>query len=89
MKDNLDIFVMMLFPFTVVGILFLLLYEDGVPFSMYNKIRCRWLKKHKFITTFGKIPKYYCLACGVPREHPKLKLIVGGKVLDHKRKRRR
>lgn len=67
----------------LIGIVFglmLLAYEDGVHFSLFRKLMCRfgW---HRLFNSYGgmKIQKYYCQACGKGRKHPDLKVVDGGK----------
>jgi hypothetical protein len=80
--DN-SIVLLLTVPFGMVFGLILIVYEDGVPFSILNKIRCK-MGKHKFKTTFKKVHKYYCQNCGKPRSHPVLKLVAGSnKVRDN------
>lgn len=59
----------------------MVLYEDGVPFGRFKKIKCK-LGFHKRDHKIGKFVisrKYYCEHCKAPRKHPQLKVLQGGK----------
>lgn len=58
----------------------LIAYEDGVHCSRWKKIRCKmgW-HKIRFKLYGMRINKYYCEYCKVPRKHPVLRVIEGGR----------
>lgn len=60
----------------------LMAYEGGVPFSLWNKLNCKF-GKHKFKTRFGKVNLYFCRTCKKRRKHPELELIVGGEKIKY------
>jgi hypothetical protein len=64
--------------FGIVMGLFMVAYEDNVPFALFKKLRCR-VGLHKMTVKIGKFRthKYYCKWCKKPRKHPPLKLIDG------------
>jgi hypothetical protein len=66
--------------------LFMVAYEDNVPFALSKKLRCL-IGWHKFRVKFGKlkIHKYYCKWCRKPRKHPPLKIIDGGNKIGYDR----
>lgn len=66
--------------FSIVLGLLLLAYEDGVPFGLIKRIRCKfgWHKRYK-----KKAPRYYCGFCKEPKKHPELKVIDGGNKMGH------
>jgi hypothetical protein len=53
----------------------LIAFDDGIPFGLINKTKCK-LGWHK--NKINKIPKYYCQHCRKPRKYPNLKVIHGG-----------
>lgn len=58
--------------------LMLIAYDDGVPFGVYRKVKCK-LGVHTHKVGFRKrTNKYYCQSCKAPRSHPALKSIKGG-----------
>lgn len=64
---------------TVMGIM-LIAYDEGVPFGLFKKIKCR-IGKHTYKVGFRKRRhKYFCKHCKKPRKHPALKAIDGGKI---------
>lgn len=69
--------------FGVVFGLMLLAFEDGIPFGLVKKIRCRfgW---HQMRNKIGrlKVHRYYCKNCKKPRKHPSLKVIDGGRKIS-------
>lgn len=84
--DSLGSFIGLTFIFAMVIGLFLIAYEDGIPFSLFKKLRCK-LGLHKIRNKIGqlKINVYYCRFCKKPRKHPELKVLDGGKkVFDTK-----
>jgi len=53
---------------------------DWSDIKFYQKMKCKW-GKHAFTSgLFIKKSRYYCQVCRVPRKHPDLKPIEGGKV---------
>jgi hypothetical protein len=58
----------------VLGIM-LIAFDDGIPFALFHKLRCKagWHKNR-----VNKVNKYYCQFCKRPRKFPELKLIDGG-----------
>lgn len=79
---NLASFYGVVFLAAMVGILFgiiLACYEDGKPFGMYRRLRCKY-GKHRMAVKVGKlrISKYFCQDCKIPRKHPNLMVIKGG-----------
>lgn len=79
---NNSLFLPLILPFGIIFGLMLIMYEDGVPFSVLNKIRCRF-GNHRFKTMFRRTNKYYCQNCKKPRNHPVLKLVAGGNMGDN------
>lgn len=66
--------------------LMLVAYEDNVPFFMFNTLRCKLGWHKNYIKLAGiKIHKYYCLICKMPRKHPPLTVVDGGKKLGNNR----
>ena len=67
------------FIFGVVSGLMLIAYDDGVPFAIIKRLKCRAGYHQMGDKVFGtKVRRYYCRHCKVPRKHPVLKLIDGG-----------
>lgn len=65
--------------FIFIFVLFLVAYEDNVPFALLKKILCKMgFHKRKMKIEGSKTRKYYCQWCGEPRKHPKLEAIDGG-----------
>ena len=58
--------------------LILIAYEDGLPFGLFYKIRCK-IGKCRYYIVVGKtkINKYYCIICRKPRKFPDLKVVDG------------
>lgn len=57
----------------------LIVHEDGVPFAIVKKIKCKF-GRHTHRVGFRKhINKYYCQSCKAPRKHPELRAVDGGK----------
>lgn len=77
--DSLGTFVGMVFLIGLILGLMLIAFEDGKPFALYSKLKCKF-GVHKNKVGFGnsKINKYYCQSCKTPRKHPQLKAIDGG-----------
>lgn len=73
-----QIVVMVLLFGLVFGIM-LVAYEDGVPFGLLKKIKCK-MGKHAFRSGYvRRMNRYFCKDCKSPRKHPALKAIDGGK----------
>lgn len=69
--------------FGVVFGLLLIAYEDGKPFGLYRRIKCKF-GKHTFRIGFrNRTNKYFCQQCKVPRKHPALKAIDGGNKVNN------
>jgi hypothetical protein len=79
----------LIFLFGLVFGLILVAYEDGLPFGLYQRIRCK-VGKCKFYIKVGKtkINKYYCLFCKKPRKFPVLKVIDGERKIGDNKFRR-
>jgi hypothetical protein len=69
----------LMFPTIFIVVLMLMAYDDGKPFALFRRIKCK-MGKHTTKVGFGfsKINKYYCQHCREPRKHPVLKVIEGG-----------
>lgn len=76
---DLAIFLPLAVVFGIVLGIMMVAYEDGVPFGLYRRIKCKF-GKHTYNVGFrGTIRKYYCARCKKARSHPKLEVIQGGK----------
>lgn len=83
-SNELSTFMGLCLLITIVVCLMLIAYEDGIPFSLLNKLKCK-LGYHNVYNRFRKINIYYCKFCKKPRKHPELKVLDGGrKIGDNK-----
>ncbi len=63
-------------PFFIIFLLMLICWEGGMPFSIWNRFKCR-TGKHKFKN--GKTNLYFCRTCKKRKDFPVLELVVGKK----------
>lgn len=70
---------LLILPFGLILGLMLIVYENGVQFGLYRKLKCKLGKHTHKVGYKGHINRYFCKFCKAPRSNPSLKAIDGGK----------